>query len=253
MAPRLPPGRLGRAVAALAVGVAAGAWAAARTDLSVGGRGFLAGLAIALLAAGLVTRRPGTLALSLLALSSAYLVGQIGQPTALGGTALFAVALLVVLELAWWWTELALPVAWERPAVRRRWRSLVALAAGGGMLALVVGLAGVAGRDTSLTWFAVACGIGPAGIWMVVRATRAATPQVTGVDHLELPRAPRGTDQCGSRVHGAASLGATSWSPQARHRLSRAACPESSQIDFGAPVDTSLAQTPIVSEDWRDD
>lgn len=175
MAPRLPPGRLGRAVAALAVGVAAGAWAAARTDLSVGGRGPLAGLAIALLAAGLVTRRPGPLGLSLLALSSAYLVGQIGQPTALGGTALFAVALLVVLELAWWSTELALPVAWERQATRRRWCSVVALAAGGGTLALVVGLAGAAGRDTGLAWFAVACGIGPVATWMVVWATRAAT------------------------------------------------------------------------------
>jgi hypothetical protein len=175
MAARLPPGRLGRAVAALAVSVAAGAWATVRTDPVVGGRGFLAGLAVALLAVSLVTRRPGPLALSLLALSSAYLVGQIGQPTALGGTALFAVALLAVLELAWWSTELALPVAWERPAIRRRWLSLVALAGGGGTLALAVGLAGLAGRDTSLAWFAVACGIGPAASWMVVRATRAAT------------------------------------------------------------------------------
>jgi hypothetical protein len=175
MAPKLPPGRLGRAVPALAVGTAAAAWAAARTGVSVGGRGFLAGLAIALLAVGLVTRRQGQLALSLLALSSAYLVGQIGQPIAIGGTALLAVVLLVVLELALWSNELALPVAWERPAIRRRWGSLVALAAGGGTLALVVGLAGVAGRDTSIAWFAVACGIGPAASWMVVRATRAAT------------------------------------------------------------------------------
>ena len=84
-------------------------------------------------------------------------------------------ALLIVLELAWWSNELAGPVAWERPAIRRRWCSLIALAAGGGTLALMVGLAGVAGRDTSLAWFAVASGVGPAAAWAVVRATNAAS------------------------------------------------------------------------------
>jgi hypothetical protein len=175
MAPRLPPGRLGRALSALAVASGAGAWAAARTDGPVGRLGLVVGPAIVLLVAGLITRRPGPVAFAIVGLSSVYLLGQIGQPTAVGATALFAVALLVVLELGWWSTELAVPVAWERSATRRRWWALVALAGGGGALALAVGLAGVAGRSAGFGWFAVAAGAGPAAVWGVVRATRAAT------------------------------------------------------------------------------
>jgi hypothetical protein len=175
VAPMLPPGRLGRILAALAVAVGAGAWAAARTEGPAGAPGFLVGLAVALFTAGLVARRPVLVTLAIVGLSSVYLLGQIGQPTALGATALFAVAVLVVLELGWWSTELAVPVVWERSATRRRWWVLVTLVAGGGVLAFAVGLAGLAGRDTSLVWFAVAAGAGPAGAWAVVRVTRAAS------------------------------------------------------------------------------
>lgn len=176
MAPSLTPGRLARVLAAVAVAAAAGVYAVAtRGGGPAGGVGILVGLAVALFAAGLVMGRPGPVAFAVVGLSSVYLVGQIGQPVNLGATALFAVALLVVLELGWWSMEAGVPVAWEGAAIRRRWWALIALAAGGGALALAVGLAGVAGRGTSPVLFGAAAALAPAAAWAVVWSTKTAT------------------------------------------------------------------------------
>jgi hypothetical protein len=169
----LSRGRAARAVTALAVATGAGTWAAIRAG-PPRGLSLLVALAVALLAGGLASRRPTLLAAAGGGLATAFFVGQVGEPIAVGSTALFAVTLVVVLELAWWSIELVVPTIWDRSAIRRRWLTLIAVAAAGGALALAVGVAGVAGRDGSVALFAVAVAGAPAATWAVVRATRAA-------------------------------------------------------------------------------
>lgn len=90
----------------------------------------IAGLALAVLLAGLVRRRPVAIPWSVLLTATAYLVGREGSAAVDGGAAIVGVLLLLSAELASWSIEHDSRIAVERRLVAWRLGVIAALVAG---------------------------------------------------------------------------------------------------------------------------
>jgi hypothetical protein len=163
MATHVAPGRIGRAAGAVLLAGCAGGWAAARRASSASALGLLVVLAVAVLVGGVLARRAAPVAAAAALLGAVFVCSQIGQPASVGLGAVFAVALLAVIELAFSSVDLAAPVTWDRRTIRQRWLGLAGLCAGGAAAALVTGVTATAGRSAG-TWLFALGALGAAGI-----------------------------------------------------------------------------------------
>lgn len=167
-------GRIGLGAGALVLAGATGAASAARSavgdELAV-----LVVAALGVLAAALVTRRPGLLTVAALLLGAEHVASRVGHDVALGSTVAFSVALLVALELAWWSIDRHPAVAWDRQANRRRGLEILAVAISGAALAAVAGLTAVAGNHAGPAVFVAGLVAAPAAVWFGAAAARTAT------------------------------------------------------------------------------
>jgi hypothetical protein len=110
--------------------------------------GVLAGLAVVLVAIGVLSRKLPVVSGGVVLLGVVYLVGRYGRPVSVLPAAAFATLLLAIMELASWSGRLALRTRW-RPGIRRRqWSALAVLCVGGGGAAAVAAEVGVAGAGT---------------------------------------------------------------------------------------------------------
>jgi hypothetical protein len=136
----------------------AGAWAVALRPSIDNDTGVLVGLAVLLVAVGVLARRLPVVAVGVALLGVAYLVDRYGRPVSVLAAASFATLLLAIMELAWWSGRLAMRTMW-RPGIRRRqWSALAVLCVGGGVAAAVAAEVGVAGAGTGTLVVAIGAG-----------------------------------------------------------------------------------------------
>jgi len=88
------------------------------------------GLALALLLAGLVLRRGGTIPWAVACCAAASVVGRAGHATADAHAAALGVLLLLAAELAWWSIDLSPRLHVERALVRMKAVGIAGLVAG---------------------------------------------------------------------------------------------------------------------------
>lgn len=125
-----------------------------------------------LLTAGIVLRRPGTIAWAVLLEGGAYLAGRAGHSTVDGWSALIGTLLLLAAELATWSVEHDARIRAERALVTRRVLTLAALIS----TALIVNvlLLGTSALSASPGLFVASVGVvaAVASVALVVRLVR---------------------------------------------------------------------------------
>lgn len=150
-----------RALAAVVLAGADGAWAALLHPSLGGPLGVLAGCGVLAALIGVVSRKFPPVAVGVGLLGAEYLAGQAGRPPSVAVASAFGSLLLISCELAWWSAELSARSSWDKQRRRERWVWLVGLAGGGFVTGVVVGLAGVSGLGRGA---AVAVGGAVAGL-----------------------------------------------------------------------------------------
>ena len=164
------------ALGAGAVGLAAlaGAWTAGRSS-STGELAMLVMAGCAVLALGVLARRPALVTIAALVLGAVHVISRVGHDVSVISTVAFGVALLIALELAWWSIDLHPSVHWEQRANARRARDIGAVAAGGAALAGAAGVTAVAGTNAGAAVFLAGMAAAPAVVWFGAAAARTAT------------------------------------------------------------------------------
>lgn len=155
MAPLAAPDRLAPAVGAVAVAAAVGGLSAASRPEFGGALTFLVGLAVAVIAGGVVLRAFPAVAAGVAMVGGTFVVVRIGRPLDLVASTAVAAALFLVLELCDWSISSAHAVAWEPAVARRRRRDVAVAVAATGAGGLLVALSGLAGRGAGIALVAV--------------------------------------------------------------------------------------------------
>ena len=139
-----PRSRIYLAVAAVVVAVGDGLLAA--TGHAGGAVFVLLPTAIVIVAGALLTRRTEVLPWAAFVMGLVYLIEKADGDPDIGATAIFAVLLLVVIELVFAAGDRGTDVAWERRPLVRRWGMFAGLVATSLAAAVVIGMVGSAGR-----------------------------------------------------------------------------------------------------------
>jgi len=129
-----------RAASSVLLGCLAGSWLVLLHPSAARPLGLLAGCAVALLVAGVVSKRVLVVAFGVLVMGAGFLGAVEGRPFSPVLAAGFGSLLLAVTELAWWSAELAVRTSWPAGLVRRRWALLGATCLAGFCCAFVAGL-----------------------------------------------------------------------------------------------------------------
>jgi len=146
---RRPEARRGWGAVGLSAG--AGAWAVALRPSLAGLLVPMSACALALVAAGVISRRFVLVTVGVLLLGGSYLSGLYDRPVSVAVAAAFGTLLLAITELAWWSAELASRAVWVPSVKRERWLALITLWGGGFVAAVLAGLIGVAGLGPGVT------------------------------------------------------------------------------------------------------
>src|SRR5439155_21535882 len=133
---------------------------------------FLLPMALGMLTTAMITRRTDLVPWAAAALGLVYLIERADGDPDIGAAALYAVGLLVVLELVFAVGEKGTGVAWERSASLRRWLMFGGLVIVSLAAALVVGMVGSAGRLSGAALFGFGVAAAFLALVAVVRFVR---------------------------------------------------------------------------------